>query len=95
MVKNIMPFPSNPPLPEEVCFLSEEQETALCAHARVCLSLIVPSQVLRYLCHVCTPPLSARIPPLSDQPAVWLKRYEVLWFKLFFFKGTLQDGGKL
>lgn len=51
MVENIMPFPSNSPLPEEVCFLSEEQETALCGHAHVCVSLIVPSQVLRYLCH--------------------------------------------
>lgn len=91
-----MPFPSNLPLPEEVCLLSEEQETALCAHARVCVSLIVPSQVLRYLCHVCAPPLSARTSPLSEQPAVWLKQYETTSFiYLFFFKGMLQDGGEL
>lgn len=31
MVENIMQFPSNLPFPEEVCFLSEEQETTLCA----------------------------------------------------------------
>lgn len=50
MVENINQFPSNPPLPEEVCLLSEEQETALCAHAHVCISLIVPSQLLLCLC---------------------------------------------
>lgn len=49
MMENIMPFPSNPPLPEEVCFLSEEQETALCACAHLCLSLIVPSQLIEVL----------------------------------------------
>lgn len=81
-----MPFPSNPPLPKEICFLSEEQETALCAHTRVCLSLIVSSQVLRYLCHVCALSLSARIPPLSDQPAVWLKQYETRNLFFFFLK---------
>lgn len=69
-----MLFPSNLPL-VGVCFLSEEQETALWVGVLVCVTPILPSQVPRHLCDVrVPPPTSVRIPPLSDEPAVFLKR---------------------
>lgn len=75
IVENIMPFPPNLPLSGGSLLPFWKQETALCMCVFACVSLIVPSQVPRYHCDVCVPPpTSMRIPPLSDEPAVLLKR---------------------
>ena len=84
IVENVLPFPSNLP-PVGVCFLSEEQDAALCVGVLAGVTPILPSQVPGHLCDVRAPaPTSVRSPLLSEKPAVLLKWRDVVWFLCFF-----------
>jgi len=84
IVENVRPFPSNLP-PVGVCFLSEEQDAALCVGVLAGVTPILPSQVPGHLCDVRAPAqTSVRSPLLSEKPAVLLKWRDAVWFLCFF-----------